>query len=415
MSLLKNVFRIMLVACLALTGMVTYVQPTFAEESNEKVINEKVINIIHTNDTHGRIKEDSKVIGIDTVSQVKKSMKNAILVDAGDTLHGLPFVTMNKGADVVALMNLAGYDYLTVGNHDFNYGQDRLLELKGMANFPVFGANVKKGNSTVLDSNDIKTIDGVKVGFFGLASPETAYKTNPNNVTGITFENPIDSAKEQVKALQQKGADVIIALAHIGLDGSTEITSDDIAAAVPGIDVIIDGHSHTTLPEGLKVDGVDGNDTLIASTGEYLGNIGHVTLTVDANTNKLVKKEASLISKADSAAYGKDEKVTNKIKEIDDAQKPILSAKVGETSVKLEGAREFVRTQETNLGNLLTDAMIDETGADIAITNGGGIRASIEAGTITKGNVIDVLPFGNYVVTKKLTGEQIKAVLEHGV
>jgi len=389
------------------------------EEKNNKAALEKGsvdITILHTNDTHGRVKADSSIIGIDTISAIKKSINNSILVDVGDTLHGLPFATMNKGEDIIALMKLAGYDVMTPGNHDFNYGYERLLELANMAStgvnsFPIISANVIKDNTTLLDANYIKEVDGVKLGFFGLTTPETAFKTNPNNVKGLEFASPIESAKKQVEELKAKGADIIVALAHIGTDESSEIVSTMIAKEVEGIDIIIDGHSHSNYPTGFEAD----NGTLIVSTGEYGANLGQVIITFDKDTNKITNKIASLIPKATAATQNPDEIVAQKIEEINEAQNALLSKVVGVSKVVLDGARENVRTGETNLGNLITDAMLYVTGAEIAITNGGGIRATINAGEITKQDVVSVLPFGNFIVTKYLTGAQIKDILEHGV
>lgn len=389
------------------------------EEENNKAALEKGsvdITILHTNDTHGRVKADSSIIGIDTISAIKKSINNSILVDVGDTLHGLPFATMNKGEDIIALMKLAGYDVMTPGNHDFNYGYERLLELANMAStgvnsFPIISANVIKDNITLLDANYIKEVDGVKLGFFGLTTPETAFKTNPNNVKGLEFASPIESAKKQVEELKAKGADIIVALAHIGTDESSEIVSTMIAKEVEGIDIIIDGHSHSNYPTGFEAD----NGTLIVSTGEYGANLGQVIITFNKDTNKITNKIASLIPKATAATLNPDEIVAQKIEEINEAQNAVLSKVVGVSKVVLDGARENVRTGETNLGNLITDAMLYVTGAEIAITNGGGIRATINAGEITKQDVVSVLPFGNFIVTKYLTGAQIKDILEHGV
>lgn len=373
------------------------------------------ITIFHTNDTHGRVKGDSSIIGIDTISAIKNSVTNSLLVDAGDTVHGLPFATMNKGADIVELMKMAGYDLMVPGNHDFNYGYERLLELAELAKsgkngFEIISANTVKDNEAVLNANSIKEIDGVKVGFFGLSSPETAYKTNPNNIIGIDFADPIVTAEAQVKSLKEAGADVVIALAHIGDDESTEIKSTDIAKKVNGIDLIIDGHSHSKYENGLQVE-----DTLIVSTGEYEANLGKVTVTVNPETKEVVGINASLINKEEASAYTPDADVTAKIADIDKAQEVILSQVVGNTVSDLVGERADVRTGETNLGNLVTDAMLNTTGAEIAITNGGGIRASIKAGDITKGDLISVLPFGNFIVTKYLTGAEIKDVIEHGI
>ncbi len=377
---------------------------------------ESEITILHTNDSHGRVKADNSIIGIDTISAIKKSIPNSLLVDAGDTLHGLPFATLNKGADIVNLMKLAGYDLMSPGNHDFNYGYERLIELASLAaegdnGFNIISANVLKDDNAILLPNKIKEINGVKVGFFGLTSPETTYKTNPSNVKGLEFADPILTARQQVENLKSQGAEVIIALAHIGTDEATEIRSDMIAEAVEGIDVIIDGHSHSTYPNGF----VTKNGTLIASAGQYEGNLGKVSIVFDNDTKEVKVKDASLISKAEALTYTPDSEVTAAIKAIDDEQSIGLSEVVGNNLELLNGVRADVRSKETNLGNLISDSMLYETGAQIAISNGGNIRDNIDVGDITKGEIITVLPFGNYIVTKYLTGADIKEVLEFAV
>lgn len=391
----------------------------YEAQVDESLTQETVdLTIFHTNDSHGRVIGDGKkIIGIDTIASIKDSEEQALLVDAGDTIHGLPFATLNKGKDIINLMKLAGYDAMTPGNHEFNYGSNALKELavqasKDINNFDIISANIKnEDGSKYLDDQHIEVVNGIKIGMFGLTTQETTYKTNPKNVEGLNFENPVEIAKAQEASLKEQGADIIIALSHVGTDKSSNPTSEMIAEAVPELDVIIDGHSHTVYKDGYMVNGV-----LIASTGEYEGNVGKVVLTIDKKDKRLKAKSATLIDcQTALASYSPNEIVEEKIAEIQEEQQPILNTVVGKTEVKLEGAREFVRKGETNLGNLLTDAMRDLTGADIAITNGGGIRQTIEAGEIKKGDIISVLPFGNYVVTKKLIGAQIKDVLELGV
>ena len=389
--------------------------------STEEKAGTNKITILHTNDTHGRLKADNSVIGIDTVAAIKNNTENSILVDAGDTIHGLPFVTLSKGQDAVDLLNAAGYEYIVPGNHDFNYGYSRLVELfknsvtlkSGENKLRLLASNIKKDGKSVFESNNIKEMEvngkTVKVGFFGIATEETAYKTNPNNVKGIEFTSPIDAAKEQVAELEKQGADVIVALSHVGTDESSDPTAYDVINSVEGIDVYVDGHSHTTFKNGEDVNG-----TLLVSTGEYLSNLGKVEIELNEN-NEVVSATASLITKEEASKVTEDAKVAAKIAEIDKAQGEVLSEVIGTNTIDLDGDRNSVRFGETNLGNLITDAMMDETGADLAITNGGGIRASIKAGDITKGDVVSVLPFGNFIVTKQLTGAQIKEVLEFGV
>ncbi|RDU37564.1 multifunctional 2',3'-cyclic-nucleotide 2'-phosphodiesterase/5'-nucleotidase/3'-nucleotidase [Neobacillus piezotolerans] len=376
----------------------------------------KKITILHTNDSHGRVEESSADgMGFAKISTLVKQYEaqnpNTLLLDAGDTFHGTTFATLEKGESIAKVLNAVGYDGMAAGNHDFNYGYQTLLELTKKVNFPVLSANVRKksDNSQILQPYEIKEVDGIKVGIFGLSTPETHYKTHPKNVEGLQFTDPVEEAKAMVAELKSKNVDVIVAVTHLGIDASSTDTSIKVAKGAPGIDLIVDGHSHSTLVEGLK----EGNDTLIVSAGEYTKNLGVVELTFEGN--KLVDKKAHLITKEQAKDVTPDPAILDVVKKVKDSQKEILSQVIGETGVVLDGERSQVRGGETNLGNLITDAMIDLTGADIAITNGGGIRASIPVGKITKGHVITVLPFGNYIVTKKLTGAQIKAGIENGV
>ncbi|MBS4190212.1 5'-nucleotidase C-terminal domain-containing protein [Bacillus sp. FJAT-49705] len=384
-------------------------------ESTTANTDTKNITILHTNDSHGRVEESQNDgMGFAKLSTLVKKYEsenpNTLLLDAGDTLHGTTFATLSQGESIAKVMNKVGYDGMAAGNHDFNYGYKRLLEIEKMLDFPVLSANVRqKDGSNLLKPYTIKEVDGIKLGIFGLSTPETHYKTHPKNVEGLTFTDPVKEAQAMVKELKAQNVDMIIAVTHLGIDESSTDTSIKVAKGAPGIDLIVDGHSHSTLVEGLKGE----NDTLIVSAGEYTKNLGVVELTFEGK--KLTNKTAKLINKDATADVKPDPEVEKVIKDIQKDQEKILSEEIGKTAVKLDGEREQVRAGETNLGNLITDAMVDMTGADMAVTNGGGIRASINEGTITKGDVVTVLPFGNYIVTKELTGAQIKAGLENGV
>ncbi|KPI50687.1 metallophosphatase [Clostridioides difficile] len=376
------------------------------------------ITIFHTNDIHGRYAEGNEHIQIGNLATLKKETPNSILVDAGDCLHGLPLVNMDKGKDAMELIKCAGYDYIAPGNHDFNYGKDRLFELSKSANsgentLKFLSANIFENGKKVFDSNDIKEIDGIKIGFFGLSTQETKSKTGFKNVEGLEFRNPIESATEQVSELKRKGADVIVAICHIGTNSLSKPNSIDIANEVQGIDLIIDGHSHTKFENGKQV-----GDTLIVSTGQYLENIGEVKLTLDTNDIENIKienKSARLIGKEEALRYKLDSNISKKVDEIKKQQEEILDKVIGVTKNTLDGSYENVRTKETNLGNLIGDILLDKTKADISLFNGGNIRDTIEKGNITRRDIVDVFPFSNTIVTKELTGTQIKDVLEHGV
>ncbi|HHX62715.1 MAG TPA: LysM peptidoglycan-binding domain-containing protein [Epulopiscium sp.] len=374
----------------------------------------KHITIIHTNDTHSRVATDEKggSIGFEKIATLVKQAKtenpNTLVVDAGDTLHGQTFATISKGQSIVDLMNIVGYDVMVPGNHDFNYGQERLLELKETMAFPLIAANIIKADgSSLLSPYVIKEVDGIKIAIFGLSTPETAFKTSPNNVIGLTFEDPSVAAQRMVDELKDK-ADVIIALAHLGLDESSTYRSDIVAEKVTGIDLIIDGHSHTTLEEGKLVNG-----TLIAQTGDYDKNLGYVDLQI--KDGKITEKKARLIKYEDAKEIESDEEVLKLFADVDTKNSKTTSVVVGNTPIDLDGTRENARMKQTNLGSVIADAMLHQTNADVAITNGGGLRASIEKGDITQGQVITVLPFGNYVKMIEVKGSTLLAAMERGV
>jgi 5''-nucleotidase/2'',3''-cyclic phosphodiesterase and related esterases len=262
--------------------------------------------IYHTNDSHSRVdaQANSDCIGFAKIATIKNNTPNSVLVDAGDTLHGLPIATLSQGESIVRMMNAAGYDYMTTGNHDYNYGLDRLLELEAMAKFKLLVANVvyKADNSNVFAAWDIKNFDGLKVGFFGLATSDTLTSTVPANVEDLIFEDSVEIARECVTELKNRGCRAIVAITHLGdtsINGSE--TSQLVASNVDGIDVIIDGHSHSTYPDGKKV-----NDTIICSTGNYLNNLGRVSLSF--TKGYLTSKEARLISAAATVDTEEDAK-----------------------------------------------------------------------------------------------------------
>lgn len=242
--------------------------------------------IMHTNDTHGRVdpNKDKDQMGFTAVSALKKSLEAAgaevILLDAGDTLHGTDFAKKDNGKRIVALMNLVGYDAMVPGNNDFNYGTDTLLKRAKKMNFALLSANItyKDNGENLLEDSIIIEKNGVKYGIFGLTTTDTVVKEDPKDIKKILFKNPVTIAKEEVDNLKAKGADTIIALAHLGVDTNSEFTSKTVAEQVDGINLIVDGHSHTAFHEGLPV-----NNTLIVSAGQYIEHIGVVTISPNGN------------------------------------------------------------------------------------------------------------------------------------
>lgn len=383
----------------------------FAAEQEEIVI-------LHTNDVHGRAVENEKakppVAGYAKIKAYKDSINkdgNVILLDGGDTFHGTTFATISRGESIVKLMNELGYAAQVPGNHDYNYGYDRLVELSKIAKYPILASNVvRESGKRDLQENTVVDVNGVKVGIFGLSTPETLYKSSPKNTKGVKFLDLKATAEDQVKKLKDQGATVIVAVTHLGIDESTkpEERSTYIAQNVKGIDVIVDGHSHTLLPDGKRV-----GDTIIVQTGGNGQGLGQLTLKL--KDKKVVSASAKVLLFEDLKSVEPDKKVLEIIKEVEEKNKPYLDKVLGTTAVELNGEREANRTSETNLGNLITDAILAETKAECAITNGGGIRATIKKGEVKRQDIITSFPFTNYPVTLKVTGEEIIQALENGV
>ena len=370
--------------------------------------------ILHTNDVHGAI------AGYAYIAQLKADYEakgaEVILVDAGDYSQGKTYVSVTKGADAVTMMNAAGYDVVTLGNHEFDYGYAQLKENMSKAKFKVVCADVFNEDGTpIFDANyTYTTKSGVKVGFFGMETPETQTKANPALIKGLTFATGdafTKAAADQVAAL--KDADVVICLAHLGIDAeSAPYRSTDLYAAVKGIDFIIDGHSHTVMTKGEKGEPIQ-------STGTAFANIGVIVID---NATKKIESNSLFEIKEDTAKDATVAAAAKTIVDRVDAEYDVVFAK---SEVTLNGAKapNGNRDSETNNGDLITDAMLwkvmqNKEGltvdADhvVAITNGGGIRAAIEPGDVTKKDINTVLPFGNTVVTIYITGEELLEVLE---
>lgn len=374
------------------------------------------ITIVHTNDMHARGLETKTEIGYSRIAGYVNALKakgeNVLLLDAGDTFHGLPWANLDRGAAVVQLMNAAGYDAMTTGNHDYNYGYQRLVELAGMTKFPVLLANVYKDGVRLFTPYIIKNVDGVRVAIFGLATQETLYKSDPKGLQGLVFENPVAEARRLIQNELDGKYDVLICLSHIGIDASSDPIATNIAESLPEIDVIIDGHSHSSLDQEKAL---NKTNVLVVSADSYGQTLGKIDLVVGKD-RKIIKKEPVSLNLTNNAAELVSDPTVKKVADdIVAAQAPMLAEVVGQTAINLEGKREIVRTSETNLGRLIANGMLYTTGADIALMNGGGIRDSIPAGPITKKQVYTVLPFGNYLWTTVLKGSELKAVIENGV
>ncbi|MDD5934129.1 MAG: 5'-nucleotidase C-terminal domain-containing protein [Clostridiales bacterium] len=424
---LRTMLLLMLLTLALVLGLFAPIQAK-ADESSRfdlKDLSGKTV-ILHTNDIHGRVDQGiDNSVGISAVAALKKiciaNGAEVLLLDAGDTFHGKPIATIDKGETIATLMNACGYDAMALGNHDYNYGWNHVLELEKKLNFPILASNVvkEKDKTPFVKNHIIIEKNGIKYGIFGLSTMETVTKTNPNNVVGLTFFDPVKQAKTEVQQLKSEGAELIIGLGHIGIDESSIPTSVDLLNEVNGIDLFIDGHSHSTLQSCIEK---NDSKTLLVSDGQYLNTIGCVVIdsdkkmtpySLDVNALKTMNIRVELLE--DETAASVDTKVGNVLVEANEKMSESLKEVVGTTTIRLDGDRENVRTSETNLGNLAADAIRWAANTQIAMTNGGGIRTSIEVGDITKGMLSEVFPFGNIIVSKKVTGQAIKDMLEHGV
>ena len=404
---------------------------TVAEEISPQKEEDTVI--LHTNDVHGRIVEEKGVIGDAKLATViekerEKGNQTTLVVDAGDAFQGLPISNSTKGEARAKILNEMGYDAMAVGNHEFDFGLDEVKKYKEILNFPLLSSNTYVNGArlfeaaTIVDKN--KDVEGDEFVVIGVTTPETATKTHPKNVKGVTFTEPIAEVNKVIEEIQAKalaeGKDYkhYVVLAHLGVDTTTPVEwrGSTLAEALSKNPLlkgkrvtVIDGHSHTV--ESTTY----GDNVTYNQTGSYLHNVGKITYK-----SRQLLGNPSLIVAADAKkleANPKIEKLVKDIKQKYDAENAIEV--VSNSPVELNGDRENVRVRETNLGNVVADSLYQygQTGfshpTDIAVTNGGGLRETIAKGKpITKGNVIAVLPFGNTISQIQVTGQQIFEMFE---
>ena len=425
--MMKKFLSAALILCMPLS-MTVSAQTAGNQEDGDAV--QEVI-IYHTNDTHGYLNGDGEeIVGIALAAGLKESTPNSILVDAGDATQGLPLASLTKGADVIELMNLAGYDLMTPGNHEFDFGTETFLSNAQKADFPVLAANIYRNGSPLLkdvqeDSSGCHAVleqNGVRIGFFGLTTADTASSTNPAGIKDLEFSDEIETAKTEINHLKEEGADVIVAMCHMGnMDASC--TSADLADAMTGeyqdkINIIIDGHSHT-------VENEETNGILIVQTGSGMAGIGKLTLEVRGDE---VSASEELLGPADLADIVPDAAVAERLKQIESSQSDLLGETVGTTETTLwagqVGVVALTRLVETNYGDFTADAFrsaaetyLQTLGTDtdlpvIAVENGGGIRAMSPNGDITMGDMISAFPFSNTIYLKKVTPAILYEVME---
>ncbi len=417
---MKRVQSKLLALLLALVLAFSLAVPAFAAPVDGVEMEGKIV-ILHTNDVHGAIENYAKVAALK--AQYEEAGAVVLLMDAGDFIQGTTNVSDSEGATAVELMNLVGYDVAAPGNHEFDYGYANLKKLATAADFPILAANIKYEGKTPFDAHIVLEAGEKKIGVFGLSTPETATKAHPAKIKGVTFmggEDLYALAQDEVKSLQSEGCDYIICLGHLGIDDETAATKNrsiDLLEQVNGIDVFIDGHSHSTLEEVKEATGGAGKvgDTYLTSTGTKLANVGRIILDGEAITIDSVSTEG--------IEAPEDSEVAKRAAAIAEEIETEYGAAFAASKVDLNGDRDpGNRTEETNLGDLITDAMVWLVTKDgglevdddhvVAMTNGGGIRAPIAKGDISKNDVNTVLPFGNTVAVVYVTGEQLLEVLE---
>ncbi|MGM9926064.1 MAG: bifunctional metallophosphatase/5'-nucleotidase [Bacillus sp. (in: firmicutes)] len=403
---------------------------------------------MHTNDTHAHVENAPK--RVTAVNEIRESKPNAVLIDAGDVFSGTLYFNEFKGIVDIELMNLMKYDMMTFGNHEFDLGGEAegntaLANFVKKAQFPFVNANIDFSKdpamnglqtATIAENPEdghiynaiIKEVDGEKVGFFGLTTEETVDIASPGSAE---FKNYIETAEQTVAALEEQGINKIVAVTHLGYDDNAEYDNDLLLAAnVEGIDVIVGGHSHTTLKEPVVItkdqNGGEKDPTVIVQAYQYSDYLGTVDVEFDEN-GVVVGQAGELIKLADKEA---DKEAAELLKPYTEKVEETKNTPTGATTEKElknprlsdEGNTEglSVRANETELGNLITDSMLASAkkmnpNTVIAMQNGGGIRAGIDAGPITLGDVLTVMPFGNTLATMKLTGAEIMEALEHSV
>ncbi|MDO5621551.1 MAG: bifunctional metallophosphatase/5'-nucleotidase [Paracoccus sp. (in: a-proteobacteria)] len=398
------------------------------------------LHVLHTNDFHSRIESINKYDstcdaetegkgecfgGIARMASAVKSLRdqlggeNVILLDAGDQYQGSLFYTTYKGKDTVEFMDLLGYDAMAVGNHEFDDGPEGLAVLADGVSFPVISGNIDVSQSNVLAGkvphSTVLEVGGQKIGIISALATDTPETASPGK--SVIFGDDIDSLKGQAQAMADQGVDKVIALTHVGY-----LRDQEIAAQVPGVDAVIGGHSHTLLgdmdgAEGAyptMVAGADGAQVPVATAYAYGKYLGHLTLTFDDAGNLKSATGAPLLL---DASVQPDETVAARVAELAGPLEELRQKVVAETKAPIGADRADCRAKECEMGVLVADAMLDrvkDQGATIAIQNGGGLRASIDAGPITMGEVLSVLPFQNTLSTFTLPGAGVVEALENG-
>jgi len=396
--------------------------------------NELVVTLLHTNDVHAHVAEDSlsgsggvseRIGGVarraTEIKRIRSERSNVLLLDAGDQFQGTLFYTHYKGESAAYFMNLLDYDAMAVGNHEFDDGPQPLADFIDQVDFPVLGANIDASAEPSLTGKiepfTVIDVAGERIGVIGYTTPDTSTISSPGST--ITFTSIVDTVRQNVADLESQGINKIIAVSHSGF--STDIA---VAGAVEGLDVIISGHSHTLLSNSDPSASGDypftavsptGATVLVVSAGQHGTHLGDLQITFDDN-GVITSSMGDTIKLTGDIEQDAD--VLAQVRQWRDPVNALFGEIVGTTADSIDGERSTCRFWECPMGNLVTDVMLWGTqnlGTQIAITNGGGIRASLDQGDVTRGDVLEVLPFGDTVAVVDLTGEQVLETIEHGL
>jgi 5'-nucleotidase/UDP-sugar diphosphatase len=416
MKIFFKTFNSLTVTIIMTISVLLYSSLAFAASPTNDVV---ALQILTINDFHGALIENGKNPGAAKIASYLENAKaenpnGTLLLSAGDMFQGSPDSNLLYGKTVVEFMNTVGFDAMTIGNHEFDWGIDLLKQRITQSHFPYVSANI-------FDKNSNKNVDfvkpyvivereGVKIAIIGIATPETAYKSNPKVVSSYRFEDPATIVNTLKPELVQKGVDIIIVLCHLSsfMDKNTgEITGDaaDLAMNAQGINVIVSGHSHQ------RVYGTVNNIPIVQA--QYFGRaVGKINLLFNRSTKQV------LLSGVDSIVLPVQGLTANPqvqaiIEKSQTEIAPVKKVILGKTVTELTHDREV--QQVSLLGQWTTDIMRETANADIAFTNAGGLRISIPAGNITMGTLYEVMPFDNTLFTLDMTGSQVMKVLEHGI
>ena len=426
---MKRLLVFLLVLMLATAGIA-------CAETAEKPLPSKDILVLFTSDVHCGVDQNFGYVGLKAIKDTAEAAgDNVLLVDDGDAIQGEPIGTFTRGEAIINLMNAVGYDVAIPGNHEFDYGMDRFLELTKKANFPYISCNFNKEGELVFDPYIIKEVDGVKVAFVGVTTPKTLITSTPRyfqnedgeyiygflqDETGETLYSAIQQSVDDARA---EGADYVILIAHLGNEAEViPYTYADVLEHTNGIDALLDGHSHDT--DKVVMKNKDGDDVIRQACGTKLEGVGWLRISAeDGSLDTGMYSWSSNVSAA--KLLGIENEMTAEIEqatgELNEELSKVVATSASDLIIHDPVLKDnngkpirIVRSQETNLGDLCADAYRDQSGADIAVLNGGGIRVPLSKGDITQNDILKVHPFGNALTVIEVTGQQVLDALEWG-